>query len=47
MTVAKRVAVVSSKAGFTRNFDYARKRSGCGRCCACPFTLHAREAYYS
>jgi len=35
------------KAGFTRNFSYARKRSGCGKSSACPFTLHAKETYYS
>jgi len=36
-----------SKAGFTRDFGYARKRCGCGRCSVCPFTLHGREPRYS
>ena len=35
------------KAGFTRKFSYAGKRSCCGRCSVCPFTLHAREALSS
>ena len=32
---------------FAREFSYAGKRSRCGRCSVCPFTLHAREARYS
>jgi len=35
---------LNSKAGFTRNVSYARKRCGCGRCSVRPFKLHAREA---